>query len=546
MFGDQWLAKNAARRYPLDELASAVDDYGSRLPDGFIVDVCLTIPGGHSQRVGILGASVQENGVSVVFGDVGNPADPSEVPLRLLATASITGAATRAYRPVVVTPLLSGVGGLVTFGPRADGAPASWVFSGTNATLAPRCVRTNGSLTPGTLSLAYSETSMNGAVRLVAGSDLEIVKESREIGTVGVRDAVVFRLVQSPAGQNVFDAYRGPCGGRPESGTCDRPPIEAINTISPDCSRTIRLNFEWPLRARPIVGGGGIVVDYAYGLAEVCGAPFLPQADGKLPITFDDGCEPGAADDPDANAEPPPIVRPPSTDTASSSLICQELPVCVDFSDNHWEITYGAFEVFLVGGANLTMCPATEFDQCWQVSTPATLNIALWNNCAYASPFGKQFETSLYVPPDIPRVSGGIVTNFRKDFPAIGSTIRYRNDSWDSFILFELVCDRGIAQIKQWVGGLPRVRAQTSPMAITPGNWYTLILKIQAPSLPEDDGVEFHGQVCDVDGSGNVTAVHGFCSFVMSHSEYVDSGLAGVGSDRGASIFSMFGIRDVE
>jgi hypothetical protein len=195
MFGDQWLAKNAARRYPLDELASAVDDYGSRLPDGFIVDVCLTIPGGHSQRVGILGASVQENGVSVVFGDVGNPADPSEVPLRLLATASITGAATRAYRPVVVTPLLSGVGGLVTFGPRADGAPASWVFSGTNATLAPRCVRTNGSLTPGTLSLAYSETSMNGAVRLVAGSDLEIVKESREIGTVGVRDAVVFRLV---------------------------------------------------------------------------------------------------------------------------------------------------------------------------------------------------------------------------------------------------------------------------------------------------------------------------------------------------------------
>lgn len=533
MIGEQWYACNSARKYPIDDAASAVDDAGLRLPDGLIVDVSLSVPLPWGTRIGIVGVSVQPTGVSVVFGVVADPRTPGNVAVQLVGSAAIYGTAKKSFVTASIVPLMAGVGGSVVFGPRASsGVPGSWAFSNSNAALLPRCVRLP-QRNDTSIKVAYGSSSPVGAVSLVAGPDISITKESRILpNSVVPQPAVVVRLAQAAVGRNVFDAYKGPCGGRPESNTCDRPPIETINAITPDCNGVIRLNFEWPLRARPFAGGGGFVVDYGYGLKEVCGAPNLPTKDGVLPTTYEDGCPPLGSIDPDSNAIPPPPIRPDPVSIGSAGYN-SGLPVCVNFDAAQWESVAGNYTTqSVVAPPPLSSCtPDLAFGL--QNMDPSVLGVWLFNDSGYLPNTAKVVETNLRIVSNVARAGGGLILNYRQSEQQPES-----GNAWDDFFIFEIVCDLGVAQLRQWSGGVPTVLDTTLPIVFKPGSWYGLRATITQVGFD----VQIHGEVLSV-SAGPTFDVLGTVDFITSK-YYPATGLFGVGSDRASALFGHFSISE--
>jgi hypothetical protein len=108
---------------------------------------------------------------------------------------------------------------------------------------------------------------------------------------------------------NVFEAYCGPCAGRPESHTCGDPqPIEQLGGVTPDCCGNISLVFQGcatisdtnlAIEIDPetslSIGDSpcqGVIIDCNLGLSDACLTPDrLPDEDGRLPNEYDDLCE---------------------------------------------------------------------------------------------------------------------------------------------------------------------------------------------------------------------------------------------------------------
>lgn len=98
---------------------------------------------------------------------------------------------------------------------------------------------------------------MTGLVTLKEGPDIEIVKECWEIPVRAAyencedlntqsREVIVIRLKNSLGddSRNVFDIYKGPCGGRPETRSCGNPePLEFISGVAPDCCGRITIEL---------------------------------------------------------------------------------------------------------------------------------------------------------------------------------------------------------------------------------------------------------------------------------------------------------------
>ena len=173
-----------------------------------------------------------------------------------------------------------------------------------------------------------------------AATDLEVVQDTREIEG-GVVDCIIIRLVDS-LNRNVFDLYTGPCGGRPESGTCDQPAVQSINGVMPDCDGNLTINF-LGAQAIDFADGGGIALDVPLGMADVCtGQDYLPDSEGNLPSDYPGECPP---------PEPPePPEAPPATGGLPPiSSACSALPFYDSFDESPvsggWVVTSGNFDL---------------------------------------------------------------------------------------------------------------------------------------------------------------------------------------------------------
>lgn len=303
-----WYALNAARAYPLDEAATLLSDAGKLVPSDILVDCKLTFPVSKA-RYAYLGAmSVTENAVTLTFVGSTIPArqptceeEESAGELVPLAAVSLPKAGLSAYRHYAVTPLLDGVGGWVVFGNGVFNrkAESAVYFTGKFSTvyqsmLTPRSASPYRDPAVTGVGRTGDSTKLRGLVLLKTGPDLEIVGETLTIDGVQ-RHAAVFQLTSTTPvgeGRNVFNIYRGPCSGRPESDTCDGQPIEQINAASPDCCGRISLNFIGCARLTPTADNHGLIIDCGIGLSDVCAGPdALPAADGTLPNERLSECE---------------------------------------------------------------------------------------------------------------------------------------------------------------------------------------------------------------------------------------------------------------
>ena len=293
--GNNWYNLQSTRQYPIDGTATGVDNTGARLPTDALVDCHVMFPNTLGKYAFVSSISVTAKLVTVTFAAADDAIlqsgeedlDTTVPEFRPLAaiTAQLPITEGRHY---ALTPLADGVGGWAVFG----GCQTAGTFrcsSPAQSMLLPRTARSYNPLPVTSLRKQHLATGLTGVVKMLAGSDIEIVQDTRTIDGIA-REALIVRLRESPE-KNVYDLYRGPCATRPESNTCDRIPIRRLNTAIPDCNGNITLNF-LRVRAAAYAGDvGGLTLSTNWSVDDTCSRQNrLPNSLGVLPNEYNGSC----------------------------------------------------------------------------------------------------------------------------------------------------------------------------------------------------------------------------------------------------------------
>lgn len=274
-FGGSWYNDNGTRNYPLVE-GSLRDDFGVELPTGIINDLMLTVPDTLSD-VGLLGLTIGPELITVVIGTT----------TQALASVAVRRNV-QTGQPIVLSGLVAYTAGWIVFGESIkDAAVASYRFS-TPKQFVGRALRYYPVPPVTSLGKSQSTIRLKGIVRLSGGNDLEIVGATRQIQGE-LRTVAVIRLTTDTtvqAGRNLLDVYKGPCGGRPEAGTCLQPGIQSIGGAVPDCAGNIDILFASPFTTAD--GPALITVNLPKGLSDICG--IKPFDTDQIPGQHTDSC----------------------------------------------------------------------------------------------------------------------------------------------------------------------------------------------------------------------------------------------------------------
>ena len=270
-----WYNANESRAYPLDEKATQVGDDGTRLPTDVIADLNFRIPS-------VLGSYVFLSGFTCTSGLV-TATFTAETLSGFVPIAAVTVVRpVTVFRNYAVTPLYPGVTGWVVFGHGVANRSNLAVRCSTQdqGLLATRAARAYAAFPVSSVGLEGTGLTMQGLINLDASGDLLIEAASRMINGV-CHDVILVRLNAGVSPQRLAD-YVGPCGRRPDTGTCADMPIRSVNGLTPDCTGDVPMSFDYPLfphvvqcsTADPSTGvsvpDGIIVLDLPFGLGDVC------------------------------------------------------------------------------------------------------------------------------------------------------------------------------------------------------------------------------------------------------------------------------------
>jgi len=276
-----WYNLQSTRRYPLDESCTGIDDAGNFIRDDIIVDCNIQFPKTAGQYLYVQGLSVSAGIVTVVFGAVNDRNAPSGP---TIAAISLPKPVTP-YLNYSVTGLVPGVSGWVVFGPGIETEFSGRYTYPAQTLVQPRNAKPYRPLPIPTIGKLNLATSLQGVVSIIGSTPVTATHENISYADTDF-PAIVFRLdtKQITNTINPLSEFLGPCGQRPESGTCPKQPIESINGIEPDCDGNINIVFDG-FDARNFAECGGMDVLTDVGLPAVCASNKQ-----KKPQEFKDEC----------------------------------------------------------------------------------------------------------------------------------------------------------------------------------------------------------------------------------------------------------------
>jgi hypothetical protein len=216
------------------------------------------------------------------------------------------------------------------------------------------------------MGLLYQSPALTGLIRISGGLDVTVRKVQRDIEGV-TRDVLAIALDNRPD-RNTLEIYKGPCQGRPESGSCLIPPVETINEITPDCTGNIDIELDsscGDLVAAP----GGLLVDYCLGLADACTKDRGLPVDGKLPNDHDDYCETAGGWSSQTIEGTDGLFYAYEVEPASSQLPCVSFPYEETFQDD------------VASDFSLHKGEWSMSDGFYKATNPGTNNISLFTGC---------------------------------------------------------------------------------------------------------------------------------------------------------------------
>lgn len=422
-----WYDLQATRRYPLDDKSTGVDDAGAFIRDSVLVDCHIRFPDTLGLYAYIQGITVAPALVTIVFG-VGNHPEDTNGPSIAALSLPRTSAQNVNYE---LTPLQPGVAGWAVLGAGITEEFVGRYTTPQQTLISQRCARAYRTLPVTSLGKINVATSLQGIVAVTGQSPVTAKAEKVTVNGAEV-DAIVFRLEGELQTFNPLQVFQGPCGQRPESGTCPKPPIETINGVSPDCDGNINIVFDG-FDAYPYLECGGADVISNTGLSEAC-----TQGEPKSRRVVQDKCYPSQslADGDDPYWDPP-LPPPPPVINSSESLpdegwpeTCAALPVCRSFSAGVAEdfVTKEGLFVFdaeeapgpcglddVPGDSSLLL--AEQFT--YAAANVAGRNIALFKNCASDWALDKTLGVELRLSGDGLLRNGGLVINYVRGNPGL-------------------------------------------------------------------------------------------------------------------------------
>lgn len=484
---------NAGVPYPVDERATQIDHNGERLPTDLLVDCSLRWPESLGEVAFISAVAALPGLLTILFQSASSAiAIEGFKPLAVLTLPRSLVQVGRVYRVEAQT---AGVDGWLVFGARALDTPYEGrFFLPAQSFLAPRAARPYpaDALTGfGTLDAAQP---LRGVVRLRAQEPLLLAKEQRVIGGQP-RTCLVLRLtdaetadgfsppvaLQRAAGNasaSNFLLFAGPCGGRPESGSCgDFPPIEFVNEVPPDCDGKLTLEFRGCAEIAALQGSCGASVSCGAGLTDICLPARLPDESGSLPSEL--SSLPPLSPPPQEPPEPP-GPRPPE----SASLVLGTLPYLDCFGGGQFAnfvTREGSWEGMRIP-SHSPLCPAEPpesaslssepLDPYWALtSTTAALPaVTTWNGFDPTTLSRRvTTEVEILVGPNGAQHNGGLVVHYRL-LPASGVYAYY---------LVDIDYENQQFAVRRYAGRSFGVVAAASVPGILLDRWYRITVEIR-------------------------------------------------------------------
>jgi hypothetical protein len=276
-----WYNLQSTRRYPLDDISTGVDDAGAFIRDDILVDCHIRFPNTAGEYLYVQGLTVSAGIATIVFGVAGSIDDTAGTTIAVVSVPQPV----EPYVNVPVTPLIAGVSGWVVFGPGITESFSGRYTKPQQTLLQPRSARKYRPLPIPTMGKLNLATSLQGVVNVLATTPVTATYETITHENTEY-PAIVFRLDKSEisSGYNPLSLFLGPCGKRPESGTCDKTPIESINGIVPDCNGNIDITFTG-FSGHNFADCGGIDITTDINLQTICDAN-----KPKRPEQFTDLC----------------------------------------------------------------------------------------------------------------------------------------------------------------------------------------------------------------------------------------------------------------
>lgn len=230
---------NAVRVYPFADTASLAAINAARLPEFVLTDCHVWWPDTYGELAFVSALTVSPGLITATIA-VTPRASVAITPIAVFHVARPHVP----YRSYAMTALVPGAGGWAAFGDLSQLAAGvnTWLFdTPENAELLPRLAQAYAACPVRSVSKLNATTQLIGTIRLLTGANIEIVSAQRSIeGTT--KSCIVFRLPESQL-PDLYDRFAGPCGRRPETGTCDKQAIRTINGIAPDADGVIHLTL---------------------------------------------------------------------------------------------------------------------------------------------------------------------------------------------------------------------------------------------------------------------------------------------------------------
>lgn len=331
-----WYDLQAGRKYPLDDTSTCLDDADNLLRNDIVVDCHIRFPGNLGDSAFVQAITVTANIVTVIIGAEKND------------TGAVTSiAAVSLPKPIelnanyAIVPLAAGVAGWIVFGPGVLDAFSGRYAAAAQTKIAPRNANKYDALPVQSIKKQGLATPLVDVVTLTV--EAPIVAEKTTVTVLNKpATAIVFKLATTIGdfNYNPLSYFLGPCGVRPESGTCPAQPIETINGVTPDCAGNINIIGD-SVDIYPFENCGGFGIDIGLGLEDACKKQ--PYGPPREPV---DNCEPSASS---SSSAATPIsssssTQPPTSSSSSagsqissssaSSIVAKTLPFCEPFTGN--------------------------------------------------------------------------------------------------------------------------------------------------------------------------------------------------------------------
>ena len=417
-----WYNLQSTRRYPLDDKSTGVDNVGEFIRDDIVVDCHIRFPSTAGKYVYIQGLTVTENLITIVFGAADNLTNEQNP---TIAALSITKPAA-ANVNYDITPLIAGVSGWVTFGPGIETNFVGRYSTPLQTYIGLRNARAYRPLPIPTLGKINLNTALSGLVRITASppviasyvDETDILENERlpkynpitQTTNYAPIRAIVFSTTAPTAVSNPLKDFLGPCGQRPESGTCPKKPIERINGVEPDCENgNINIIATDGLTIRPFAECGGADITTPLGLTEAC------KQDKKSEKKRKDEC----CDGEDALAEYcwPPFDGGNSAICADSGEPAPPLPICTAFSqcnESLFEIMSGSFSVTEASAPPVCCPPSSGFSthEVYSAGSLGAVNIALLRGSASDWAFNHTIAVEVRPRGGGAKQNGGVIANY--------------------------------------------------------------------------------------------------------------------------------------